>query len=205
MRQRLARFEEAYTALLFFRPPFSHRFEPPGHKPSDANYREHTRILLHAMLLVGRQATVRFGKGMRLFSLRCLIRSRLQPRAYDSKTGSTQSCYECVTRCLANPALSLSLSLSPREMGSQDTARMSKCLSGPRPAGKLRASEKYRAVQVWRAQEKRAIAPQWASMRHALQAMRPGGRTHCLIGYPNQCNHNHRHCQCWQRATACEI
>lgn len=104
----MARFEEAYTALLFFRPPFSHRFEPPGHKPSDANYREHTRILLHAMLLVGRQATVRFGKRMRLFSLRCLIRNRLQPRAYDSKTGSTQSRFECVTRCLANPALSLS-------------------------------------------------------------------------------------------------
>lgn len=37
---------------------------------------------------------------------------------------------------------------------------MSKCLSGPRPAGKLRDSEKYRAVQVWRAQEERAIAPQ---------------------------------------------
>lgn len=79
-----------------------------GTSPSDVNYRDHIRILLHAVLIVGPQAPrVRFGKHMRLFSLRCLIRSRLQPRAYDFKTGSKQSCYECVTSRLANPAPSL--------------------------------------------------------------------------------------------------
>lgn len=115
--------------------------------------------------LLAPQATrVRFGTRMRLFSLRFLIRSRLQPRAYDSKTGSKQSRYECATRRVANPAPSVCPIYGP-----QDTALKSRRLSGPHPAGKLRASEKYRAVQVWRAQEKRAIAPQWALIRHPLQ------------------------------------
>lgn len=95
-----------------------------GTSPSDANYRERTHgyYCMLCCLLAPQATRVRSGMRMRLFSLRFLVRSRLQPRAYDSKTGSKQSRYECATRRVANPAPSVCPKYGPQDTGAGEQA-----------------------------------------------------------------------------------